>query len=134
MPAEMLLQVATGMEDEYVIAERFGFTRERYAVLTQWPPYMAQLEAKRAELKLSGVTFRIQAAFMAEDLARDVYKIAKTQEASFVQKLEAMRTFTKLGDLEPKATMQAQQGPGFSITINLAPPQKPAIDVTPEKT
>lgn len=130
----MLLQIATGMEEPEVVAERFGFSAERYQVLSRWPPYMAQLEAKCAELKASGVTFRIQAQFMAEDLARDVYKIAKTAEATFLQKLEAMRTFTKLGDLEPKAGVVAQTGPAFSITINVKQPElKKVIDVEAEK-
>ena len=129
----MLLQLATGMEDEFEVANRFGFSAERYTVLKEWAPFKAQLEAKRAELKQSGVTFRIQAQFMAEDLARDVYKSAKSAESTFVQKLEALRTFTKLGDLEPKANAIQATGPAFSIQINLTPPQKPAIDVTPEE-
>lgn len=124
----MLLQIATGMEEPWVIAERFGFSAERYTVLAKWPPYMAQLEAKVAELKATGVTFRIQAQFMAEDLARDVYREAKSADSTFVQKLEALRTFTKLGDLEPKANAVASTGPAFSIQINLTNPAKPVIE------
>jgi hypothetical protein len=119
VPASMVLQIATGMEDEYDIAERFHFDRERYDQLKTWPPFQKQIAEKRAELQAQGVTFRIQSAYMAEDLAKDVYKVAKSNEATFMQKLEAFRTFTKLADLEPKANAVASTGPAFSISIVL---------------
>jgi len=122
VPAEMILQIATGMEDELEVAGRFGFDAVRYAALKTWPPFVSQVEAKRKELQASGVTFRLQTAYMAEDLAKDVYRIAKSNEATFLQKLETMRTFAKLADLEPKANTVATTGPAFSISINLTPP------------
>lgn len=122
VPAEMLLQIATGMEDEFEVASRFGFDSDRYTRLKAWAPFQQQVEMRRAELKSQGVTFRMQMAFMAEDLGKDVYRIAKSNDATLLQKLESFRTFTKLADLEPKASVAAQQGPAFSITINLSPP------------
>lgn len=132
VPAAMILQIATGMEDEYDIAERFHFDRERYDALKKWEPFQKQIAEKRAELQHNGVTFRIQSAYMAEDLAKDVYKLAKSNESTFLQKLEAFRTFTKLADLEPKANAVASTGPAFSITIQLSPPtpQEKVIDGT----
>jgi hypothetical protein len=132
VPAEMILQLATGMEDEYDIAQRFHFDKKRFDQLKMWPPFQKQLEEKRGELQSKGVTFRIQAAFMAEDLAKDVYRLAKSNESTFLQKLETFRTFTKLADLEPKANAVAATGPAFSISIVLNPPspQEKVIDGT----
>lgn len=124
VPAAMILQIATGMEDEYDIAERFHFDKARYDALKKWEPFQKQIAEKRAELQANGVTFRIQSAYMAEDLAKDVYRIAKSNESTFLQKLEAFRTFTKLADLEPKANTMAASGPAFSITISLNPEMK----------
>jgi hypothetical protein len=121
VPAEMVLQLATGMEDEVVVAGRFGFDEARYKKLKEWLPFVQAVEARRVELQNSGVTFRIQAAFMAEDLAKDVYRIAKTNDATFLQKLEAFRTFTELADLKPKANAATSTGPAFSISIVLSP-------------
>lgn len=134
VPAEMVLQIATGLEDPADIARRFGFEEDDWRALASWQPFRDQVVAKRMELQKSGVTFRIQCAYMAEDLGKDVYRIAKMNDATLPQKLEAFRTMAKLADLEPKQTQQVNQaGPGFSISINFGapPPRGVTIDQQP---
>jgi hypothetical protein len=48
----------------------------------------------------------------------------KSSETSLLQKLEFVKLGAKLADMEPKQNSQVQAGPGFSIVINLAEPQK----------
>lgn len=124
VPVEMVLQLATGMEDEYAVAGRFGFSRDKYTALSMWGPFQQELERKRAELQQSGQTFRMKMNYMASDLADDLYLRAKSNEVPLLQKLETFRTMAKLADLEPKANAQVQAGPGFSITINFTQPQE----------
>jgi hypothetical protein len=121
VPAELILQVATGLEDPADVARRFGFEGDRWASLAAWPPFQEQVAQKRLELQRTGVTFRMKCAFMAEDLITDVYRTAKQNDTTLLQKLETTKTLAKLADLEPKQDKQTQQGTGFQININIPP-------------
>lgn len=129
--AEMVMEIACGMEEPLVVARRYGFTDVEFGALCQWPEFNRQVEAKRAELKASGHTFRLMAGWMAEDLAKDLYKQAKGTDATLPQKHEVFKTMAKLADYEPKVNAQVQSGPGFSIQIVFGDKTKPAemVDV-----
>lgn len=123
VPAEMVLAVAVGMEPPEEIAARFGFDVVRWAALAAWEPFQLAVRARRAELEQSGYTFRLKSAMRADMLADQVFIESMGNDATLGQKMEAMRTFARLGDLEPKAqATAAAQGSGFSITINIPPP------------
>jgi hypothetical protein len=129
--AQMVMEIACGMEDPLVIARRYGMTDVEFGALCQWPEFNRQVDAKRAELKASGHTFRLMAGWMAEDLAKELYRQAKSTEASLPQKHEVFKTFAKLADYEPKQSAGSVAGPGFSISIvfNDAKKAEPAIEV-----
>lgn len=129
VPSEMVMQLACGMEDPLVVARRFGYTDVEFGALCQWQPFNDQVESKKAELKASGHTFRLMAGWMAEDLAKDLYRQAKGTDASLPQKHEVFKTMAKLADYEPKVNAQVQQGPGFSISIVFADKKDPAKTV-----
>ena len=133
--AEMVMEIACGMEDPLVIARRYGYTDVEFGALCQWPAFNQAVEAKKAELKASGHTFRLMAGWMAEDLAKDLYRQAKGTDVTLPQKHEVFKTMAKLADYEPKAQVQTAQGSGFSIQIVFSEPQKPAqvVDVTPKE-
>lgn len=115
--AEMVMEIACGMEEPLVIARRYGFTDVEFGALCQWPEFNRQVEAKRAELKASGHTFRLMAGWMAEDLAKELYRQAKSNDATLPQKHDVFKTMARLADYEPKQSAVAQAGPGFSIQI-----------------
>lgn len=115
--SEMVMEIACGMEDPLVIARRYGLTDVEFGALCQWPEFNRQVEAKKTELKASGHTFRLMAGWMAEDLAKDLYRQAKGTDATLPQKHEVFKTMAKLADYEPKQSAGAVAGPGFSIQI-----------------
>jgi hypothetical protein len=117
VPAQMVMEIACGMEEPLQIARRYGYSDVEFGALCQWGPFNQAVDAKRAELKASGHTFRLMAGWMAEDLAKDLYRQAKSTEASLPQKHEVFKTFAKLADYEPKQSAGAVSGPGFSISI-----------------
>jgi hypothetical protein len=127
--SEMVMEIACGMEEPLVIARRYGLTDQEFGALCQWTEFNRQVDAKRAELKASGHTFRLMAGWMAEDLAKDLYRQAKGTEASLPQKHEVFKTMAKLADYEPKASTQVQSGPGFSIQIVFGDKGQKPIDV-----
>lgn len=130
VPQEMILAVAIGMEDPTEIASRYGFEGQRWEKLQQWKPFNDAVAKQRAELETSGMTFRIKAKALTEDVFEDAYKIARSNDATLLQKLEFIKLGAKLGDMEPKTNTAVASGPGFSITINMgsAPAQK-TIDI-----
>lgn len=119
VPQELILAIAIGLEEPKDIASRYGFEGARWEKLKEWKPFTDAVAKQRAELEQSGVTFKIKAKALTEDVFEDAYKIARSNDATLMQKLEFIKLGAKLGDMEPKASTQVQAGPGFSITINL---------------
>lgn len=128
VPAEMVMEIACGMERPLDIARRYGYADHEFEQLTQWPPFVQQVEAKKLELKASGHTFRLMTGWMAEDLAKDLYRKAKDNDATLPQVHDVFKTMAKLADYEPKQSAGATAGPGFSIQIVFGDKQKP-VDV-----
>lgn len=126
VPQELILAVAIGLEEPEEIASRYGFVGDRWEKLKNWKPFTDAVAKQRAELEVSGVTFKIKAKALTEDVFEDAYKIARGNDATLMQKLEFIKLGAKLGDMEPKASTQVQAGPGFSITINLGDMSKKA--------
>ena len=119
------------MEDDAEIAARYGFEGERWEKLKRWKPFNDAVAKQKAELEQNGVTFRIKAKSLTEDIFEDAYKIARSNDTTLLQKLEFVKLGAKLADMEPKASAQVASGPGFSITINLAqePKKEKIIEV-----
>jgi len=127
VPQELILTIAMGMEEPREIASRYGFEGARWEKLQQWKPFRDAVAQKVAELETSGITFKIKAKALTEDVFEDAYKIARSNDATLLQKLEFVKLGAKLGDMEPKTNTQAVAGPGFSITINLSPPKEEPV-------
>ena len=120
VPPEMLFYIALGREDELVVASRYGFSVEQYQRLCELKPFQVALAAQRAQLDKDGVTFQVMAAMQAAELRDRAWMQAMGPEVSLTQRLDALRTFAKLGNLEPKEIRGPMgAGTGFSIQINL---------------
>ena len=137
IPPGLVASIAAGLEDPKEVASRHGIYGEAWDKLSTWKPFLDAIAAQRAEFEQSGYTFRVKAAMKADVLADQLFVQALSNETTLGQKLETMKTFAKLGDLEPKTSIQAQTGPAFSISINFSSPkpsinERNIIDVEPE--
>jgi hypothetical protein len=124
IPPGLVASIAAGLEDPKEVASRHGIYGEAWEKLSTWKPFLDAVAAQRAEFEQSGYTFRVKAAMKADVLADQLFVQALSHETSLGQKLETMKTFAKLGDLEPKTNVQAQVGPAFSISINFSSPKE----------
>lgn len=129
VPQELILAIAMGMEDPKEIASRYGYEGLKWEMLGAWKPFTDAVAAKKAELETSGITFKIKAKALTEDVFEDAYRIARGNDATLLQKLEFVKLGAKLGDMEPKTNTQVQAGPGFSITINIAQPKTEPLTI-----
>jgi hypothetical protein len=123
--AEMVLQIATGVEEPHEIAERYGITGAAWEKLQQWPPFVNAVAAKKAELEQSGYTHQMMMRMMADAAAKQLFLRTMSNDATIGQLQESYRIFAKMGNLEPRPTA-ADSGSKFSLTINF-----PAVDGKP---
>jgi hypothetical protein len=112
------------LEEPKDIAFRYGIVGQAWEDLKAWVPFQNTVATQKAEYEKSGFTFKVKARVLTEDVFEQAYKFAKSSETSLLQKLEFVKLGAKLADMEPKQNSQVQAGPGFSIVINLAEPQK----------
>ena len=119
IPPELVTAVAQGMVEPAECASKLGIPFEKWLQISVWPPFIAAVEAHRAELAASGYTFRVKAKFMAEELAEKTFVAAMGPDATFAQRFQATQFFTRVGGLEPKEEKVQQSGEGFSVTINM---------------
>jgi hypothetical protein len=131
----MLVELAIGMDPPMDVATRHGFSASDFQTLNNQPWFQRALTQKRQEVAESGWNFKSKMSMLAEDMLLQTYRAASLSDSPAV-KLEAAKYLTKVADLEPRASAQAQAGGGFMININLTNPaqqsQKLVIDVEPD--
>ena len=117
VPPEMVISIAMGLEDPDEIASRHGFTGEKWDKLKAWKPFQDTVATQRAEFEKSGLTFRLKAAMKADLIADKVFVDAMGNDVTLMQRIEALKLFSKLGNLEPKE--EKAQGPQTTFAINI---------------
>lgn len=134
VPPEMLFYLALGREDELLVASRYGFSVEDYHRLCELKPFQVALASQRAQLDKDGITFQVMAAMQAAELRDKTWLQAMAPDVSLPQRLDALKTFAKLGNLEPKEVKSpVGAGTGFSIQINLGD-KSVSVTNTPTRT
>jgi hypothetical protein len=133
VPQELIWHVAAGLEEPEDIAKRFGYEGDTWDRLRAHPPFQIAVKALQAEFELTGFTFKNKNRLMAGHMLEKLFVMANSPDASIGQVHEALRTFAKFADLEPKQEKAvADTGAKFSININLPGASQPAtIDITP---
>jgi hypothetical protein len=135
IPPGLIAALAAGIDEPSEVAARFGIEGDVWDKLQRWKPFLEAVEAQKVEFRETGYTFRVESALKADILSDQLFVLAMSNEATLPQKNDILKTFAKLGDLEPKTAAQqpASTGPRFSITINTSnSPAPTTIDITPE--
>jgi hypothetical protein len=126
IPPQLVWECAAGLENPTDVAARFGFTGEKWERLQQWPPFIHAVQTQRAEFERNGMTFRLKAGLMAEEMMSQMFKQAIANDTSIMQKLSVFNSLVDVAGLKPdkKAVDPSiTSAPKFSITINI--PQTP---------
>jgi hypothetical protein len=121
IPPQLIWECAAGLEDPAAIAQRFGFEGDKWERLAQWPPFISAVQTQRAEFERNGMTFRLKAGLMAEEMMAMMFKQAVSNDSTILQKLSVFQALTDVAGLKaPKNdTSNVNVAPKFSITINL---------------
>lgn len=126
VPPQLVWECAAGLEDPDAVAARFNFTGAKWERLKQWPPFIHAVQAQRAEFERSGMTFRLKAGLMAEEMMSEMFKQAISNDSSIMQKLSVFNSLVDVAGLKPDKKAvdpSVSNAPKFSITINI--PQAP---------
>ena len=123
VPPQLVWECAAGLEDPAVIASRFGFEGEKWERLAAWQPFINAVTQQRAQFDKEGITFRLKAGLMAEQMMDQMFKQAVSNDSTILQKLSVFQSLVDVAGLKPekKAANAADPNaaPRFSITINI---------------
>lgn len=123
VPPQLVWEIAAGLEEPATVAARFDFEGARWERLSQWPPFIQAVQRQRAEFEREGVTFRLKAGLMAEQVMDQMFKQAVGSDSSILQKLSVFNALVDVSGLKPEkktnAAATADAAPKFSITINI---------------
>lgn len=133
VPPQMVLTIASGIENPALIAERYGFGEDQWAALKVFEPFVKLIDAKRAELKASGFTFRAKCGLISELLLDELYARATSEDASFGMVLDMAKWTSKAAGLDAPVKQEQASGPAFSITINLGGGKSVHVGSVPAK-
>lgn len=120
VPPEFLTELALRLEDELVVAQRYGYSEADLRALKGQKWFLKAIHDKEKELEQHGFTFKAKMGLLAEDLLVELWTCAKQSESGAF-KLDVAKLLAKLADLEPRPTQQqfAAQGSGYQIVINI---------------
>ena len=121
IPPQLVWECAAGLEEPASVAARFGFEGEKWERLAQWPPFITAVQNQRAEFERNGMSFRLKAGMMAEEMMSMMFKQAISMDSTVLQKLSVFQALTDVAGLKvPKnADVNTNAAPKFSITINI---------------
>lgn len=120
VPPQLVWECAAGLEDPEKIAERFGFTGAKWERLAQWPPFIIAVQSQRSEFERNGMTFRLKAGLMAEEMMAEMFKQAISHDSTILQKLSVFNSLVDVAGLKAtKNLLTEHAAPKFSITINI---------------
>lgn len=122
----LLTDVALGdYSDPKEVYEKHGLTKKQWVFLNKTEAFKSAVLRIRSELERSGKMTQAKARLMADDLMNVVYREAMDPDSGvpLEKRLDVLRTFAKLADLEPKQASVGKNGssggPAFAIQINL---------------
>lgn len=115
----MVLEIAMGLRNPQEIAEDYGFSEEQWISLKTHEPFVKQVDDKKAELKESGVTFKLKSALIAEELLESLYLKASAEDATLHAVLESLKFTSRAAGLDAPKQDGVAAGSGFSINITI---------------
>lgn len=112
---KLVFDLAARVDPPAVVAERYGLDPDFLSELMETPHVKRLISTKRKELDDGGFALAAKAKLMFEDMLPDIYRRAKSENATLSGVLEAAKFMRTVAGLD-KQDVNAQQEK-FSITI-----------------
>lgn len=120
-PAELVFDLALGMDDLLALQERYNLSSAQWDALVSHPNFVRAVADKTREITDSGVGFRAKAKLQAEMYLLEVDRIATGQSIDPKVRLEAIKSVVQWADLLPEKASGAPvtNVPQVNVQINL---------------
>lgn len=117
----LAVELALHVEDAEEIFARYHYTVEQAAELLASAAFTALLERVSREVRETGLSFRMKARAIAEDLLPYAHEMATDPLASSAVRADLIKWSAKVADLEPKDSKDAARvGGGLTLSITFA--------------
>ena len=114
------------------ILQRNQLVPEQLNTLLVNPIFRAELTKQREEIREKGLTFRVKARTMAEELLKTTWDLTQDTSSSAAVRADLIKAVVEWGDLKPRNKDGASpDSGGVRIMINLGGNDQKSIDVTP---
>lgn len=119
--------VLAGADKAMEVFERYRIDKDGACELLANPVFLKQLETYKAEVEASGMTFRMKARVLAEDVLPHAYEMATDAGYPPAVRADMIQWLAKMADLEPRKDdpKGAVAGGGFSLQILFAGQAQP---------
>ena len=106
--------------DVAAVLKQYGVSDNAYSRFTNDPVFVRQVEAFRSEVRDKGVTFKLKARVMAEELLNTSWAMIHDKSISSAVRADLIKQTVTWSGLAPKdAPVDAGNAGGVAITINL---------------
>lgn len=119
IPVEVIFSLAVGADEPYNVLTAYGFSDAMAEVILNDPAIQKAVQAKQQELQQNGHNFRLKARMGAEMLLDQLLVDALGEKVPLSVRHDIFKTFSKLGELEPKEEKNAVAPTGFTVNITL---------------
>lgn len=131
VPPEMMLGLAMGSEPPLTLAAQHGFTPSELDALQSQEWFNQEVARLRSELLTSGKLGEIKFGMMGETLITRAFVESCDPDVPISVKLEVAKYLLKMANREPKPQAAGNQGPMFSIKIDLGNNQQILVEGQP---
>ena len=124
----MAVELALHMDDAESIFASYHYTPDQAAELLESPAFVALLERVTKEVREQGLSFRMKARAIAEDLLPHAYEMATDASCSAAVRADLIKWASKVGDLDPKPTKDdSKTGGGLTLSITFSGQQPQTV-------
>ena len=115
----LLLDLAIAVEPLMHILPRYGLDEAAYAALLDNSLFRKELAMMMRDVQENGATFKAKSRIQAEGYLPVIDEIIYNQETPSSIRLQAIQSVVKWGDLEPRPSSQASEGPASQINVQI---------------
>lgn len=120
-PPTLVLELALHVETPRALCESYGISREQWDVIRNNPHFIADLSRAVEMMRTEGMAFKARAQLQAAALLKESWKLIHDVTTPANVKADLIKYTIRCSGLDASKdpAIQAKQGPGFSITINM---------------
>lgn len=122
LPAEMLMELALGMDPPLDVARKHGLSALQFAFLQQQPWFADALLRERQKLADEGTVWAAKALLMTQALFEDLFKESKAgslKDELRMQLLKELKDAAGMSGRNTPGLAAGPSGPQFQIVINV---------------